>query len=61
MFGSTYVREQLLSSKASLRTRLNDSHLQDVLLRASSNLKPNLDKLLDQKQHQASHRRFNNE
>ena len=65
MFGSTYVCEQLFSSmkitKSKLRTRLHDGHLQDVMLLSSSNLKPNLDKLADQKQHQASHRRFDNE
>ena len=64
MFGSTYVCEQLFSSmkntKSKLRTRLNDGHLQDVMLLASSNLKPNIDKLADQKQHQASHRWLDN-
>ena len=59
MFGSTYVCKQLFSSmkitKIELRTRRDDSHLEDVMLRASSNLKPNLDILSDQKQHQASH------
>ena len=65
MFGSTNVCEQQFScmkmTKSKLRTRLNDGHLQDVMLLSSSNLKPNLDKLADQKQHHASHRRFDNE
>jgi len=65
MFGSTYGCEQLFSSmkitKSKLRTSLNDGHLQDVMLLASSNLKPNMDKLADQKQHQASHQHFDNE
>ena len=47
--------------KSKLRTKLSDGHLQDVMLLASSNLKPNIDKLADQKQHQASHRQFDNE
>ena len=59
MFGSTYVCEQLFSSmkvtKSKLRTQLNDSHLQDIILLATSNLTPDLHKLSSQKQHQISH------
>ena len=45
MFGNTYVGEQLFSSmkvtKSKLRIQLNDGHLQDILLLATSNLTPN--------------------
>jgi len=58
MIGSTYVCEQLFSSmkvtKSKLRTQLNDGHLQDIILFATSNLTPNLHKLSSQKQHQIS-------
>ena len=41
MFGSTYVCEQLFSSvkvtKSKLRTQLNDGHLEDDILLATSN------------------------
>ena len=49
MFGSTYTCEQLFSSmklaKSKLRTQLTDDHLQDVMILASSNLSPDLQKL----------------
>ena len=54
MFGSTYVCKQLFSSmkvtKSKLRTQLNDGHLQDIILLATSNLTPDLHKLSSQKQ-----------
>ena len=59
MFGSIYVCEQLFScmkvTKSKLKTQLNDSHLQDINLLATSNLTPDLHKLSNQKQHQISH------
>ena len=49
MFGKTYVCKQLFSSmkvtKSKLRTKLNDGHLQDVILLATSNLTPDHNKL----------------
>jgi hypothetical protein len=60
MFGSTYRCEQLFSSmkntKSKLRTRLTDSHLNDILLLTSSSLQPDIASLSSQKrQHQRSH------
>jgi len=49
VFGSTYKCEQVFSSmkfnKSKLRTQVTDEHLQDVVLLASSNLPPELQKL----------------
>ena len=59
MFGSTYVCEQLFScmkaTKSKLKTQLNDGHLQDIILLATSNLTRDLHKLSSQKQQQISH------
>ena len=59
MFGRTCACEQLFSSmkvtKSKLRTKLNDGHLQDVILLATSNLTPDHNKLSSQKQRQISH------
>ena len=59
MFGNTYVCEQLFSSmkvtKSKLITQLNDGHLQDIILLATSNLTPDLHKFSSQKQHQIPH------
>lgn len=59
LFGSTYQCEQLFSklkyTKNNLRTRLTDSHLNNVLLLASTGLTPNIEKLSSSKEHQVSH------
>ena len=60
IFGSTYVCEQLLSNmkftKSKLRTKLTDSHLDGILRLTTSSLKPNIQRLVQNKpQHQTSH------
>jgi hypothetical protein len=59
IFGSTYVCEQLFSkmkfTKNKYRTRLTDSHLNDILYISSSSMTANIDKLVKKKQHQVSH------
>uniref|UniRef100_A0A0L8I0Q3 HAT C-terminal dimerisation domain-containing protein n=1 Tax=Octopus bimaculoides TaxID=37653 RepID=A0A0L8I0Q3_OCTBM len=59
LFGSTYQCEQLFSklkqTKNNLRTRLTDNHLDNILLLASTSLKPNIEKLSRNKKHQVSH------
>ena len=49
MFGSTYTCEQSISAmkftKSKLRSRISDAHLEDVLLLASSDLSPDVEKL----------------
>ena len=58
IFGSTYSCEQLFSkmkfTKNKMRTNLTDSHLDDSLRLAHSNLKPNIEKLSKEIQHRAS-------
>ena len=59
MFGNTYACEQLFSSmepsKCKFRTGITNDCLQDVMLLASSNLEPELQKLSNKQQHQISH------
>ena len=59
IFGSTYVCEQLFSkmkfTKNKYRTRLTDSHLNDILCISSSSMTANIEKLVKKKQHQVSH------
>jgi len=59
LFGSTYSCEQLFSrmklTKNKTRAQLTDAHLQDVLLLASSSIKPDIDSLSASKNHQPSH------
>ena len=59
MFGSSYTCEQLFSTmkftKSKLRSRISDAHLENVQLLASSDLSPDVEKLSQSKQHQASH------
>ena len=58
-FGSTCVCEQLFSkmkfTKNKYRTNLTDSHLNDIICLTSSNLTPNIEKIVKKKQHQVSH------
>lgn len=58
-FGSTYVCEKVFSSltyvKNKYRTSLTEQHISDLLLLSTSDLKPNIKKLLQQKQCQKSH------
>ena len=42
-------------TKSKLRNRLTDPHLDDILHLASSNLSPDIERLLSEKQHQVSH------
>ena len=59
MFGSTYVCEKLFSkmkyTKNKHRARLTDEHLNDCLLLASSEMKPNYKIISKDKQHHPSH------
>ena len=59
LFGSTYACEQPFSTmkntKSHLRTKLHDDHLDDVLLPSSTNISPDVEKLLHNKQKQVSH------
>ena len=59
VFGSTYRCEKLFSSmkhaKSTLRTNLTEVHLNDCLLLANSSLKPEIEKLSKNMQHQKSH------
>uniref|UniRef100_A0A8C4N1B3 SPIN-DOC-like zinc-finger domain-containing protein n=1 Tax=Eptatretus burgeri TaxID=7764 RepID=A0A8C4N1B3_EPTBU len=59
LFGSTYSCEQLFSrmnlTKNKTRAQLTDAHLQDVLLLASSSIKPDIESLSASKNHQPSH------
>ena len=60
IFGSTYICEQLFSkmkfTKSKLRTKLTDSHLDGILCLTTSSLKPNIQKLVQNKpQHHTSH------
>lgn len=53
LFGSTYLCEQTFSlmnlNKSKLRSKLTDSHLQNILSLSVSQLQPNLEKLLKNK------------
>lgn len=59
LFGSTYTCEQLFSRmknmKSKTRTRITDVHLENSLRIATSNIKPDIDKLVKNKQCQTSH------
>uniref|UniRef100_A0A8C4N5T9 HAT C-terminal dimerisation domain-containing protein n=1 Tax=Eptatretus burgeri TaxID=7764 RepID=A0A8C4N5T9_EPTBU len=59
LFWSTYSCEQLFSrmklTKNKTRAHLTDAHLQDVLLLASSSIKPDIDSLSASKNNQPSH------
>ena len=59
MFGSTYTCEQFFSTrkftKSKLRSRISDANLENILLLASSDLLPDVEKLSQSKQHQMSH------
>jgi hypothetical protein len=58
-FGSTYRCEQTFSAmkliKDRSRSRLNDPHLRDLLLLATSDIEPEIDKLSHNNQSQKSH------
>lgn len=58
-FGSTYVCEKIFSNlnyiKNKYRTSLTEQHISDLLLLSTSDLTPNIGKLLKQKQFQKSH------
>ena len=59
MFGSTYLCEQLFSRmkhvKSRIRTRITDAHLEGCLQIAITDIKPDIDKLVQQKMCQISH------
>ena len=58
IFGSTYTCEQLFStmnSRSELRTRITFVHLKNVLLLASSDLSPDVERLSQSIQHPVSH------
>ncbi|XP_059048227.1 general transcription factor II-I repeat domain-containing protein 2B-like [Achroia grisella] len=59
LFGSTYTCEQLFSRmknvKSKMWTRITDVHLENSLRIATSNIKPDIDKLVKNKQCQISH------
>uniref|UniRef100_A0A8C4NEB7 SPIN-DOC-like zinc-finger domain-containing protein n=1 Tax=Eptatretus burgeri TaxID=7764 RepID=A0A8C4NEB7_EPTBU len=59
LFGSTYSCKRLFSrmklTKNKTRAQLTNAHLQDVLLLASSSIKPDIDSLSASKNHQPSH------
>uniref|UniRef100_A0A8C4UDT3 Uncharacterized protein n=1 Tax=Falco tinnunculus TaxID=100819 RepID=A0A8C4UDT3_FALTI len=59
IFGSTYVCEQTFSRmkhlKSPIRSRLTDEHLHHLLRLAVTNMKPNIDHLISQKQAHSSH------
>lgn len=59
LFGSTYICEQLFSRmnnvKSKLRTRISDTHLENSLRIASSDIKANIDQLVKEKECQISH------
>lgn len=59
LFGSTYVCEQLFSRikhvKSKNRTRITDSHLENSLRIATSKIRPDIEKLVKNKQCQKSH------
>jgi hypothetical protein len=58
-FGSTYKCEQTFSSmkliKSKNRTRLTDQHLHNLLILATTDLKPNIEELINRIQPQKSH------
>ena len=59
IFGSTYVCEQLFSkmkfTKNKYRSRLTDSHLNDILCICTSGFTANIEKIVKKKQHHVSH------
>jgi len=59
LFGSTYTCEHIFSrmkiDKSKTRARLTDIHLENSLRIASSQIQPNIDKLVSEKQCQLSH------
>lgn len=59
LFGSTYICEQLFSRmknlKSKLRNRIADTHLENSLQIATSDIKANVDKIVKEKQCQISH------
>lgn len=59
LFGSSYICEQTFSlmniTKSKLRTRLTDDNLEAVLRLATTNLAPNIEKLVANRQCQTSH------
>lgn len=59
IFGSTYICEQFFSKmknmKSKTRTRLTDRHLEETLRIATTQIKPDIETLIKQKQCQISH------
>lgn len=59
MFGSTYICEQTFSvmnlNKSKLRSKLTDKHLESVLRISTTNINPNIPKLVSKIQSQPSH------
>lgn len=59
MFGTTYICEQTFSimnlNKNKQRSCLTDDHLEDILKTATSNMTPEYDKLVNEKQCSVSH------
>lgn len=59
LFGSTYVCEQFFSrmklTKNKLRTRIDDENLESTLRIACTSIEPDIEKLVQGKQHQQSH------
>uniref|UniRef100_A0A2S2NPE9 SCAN domain-containing protein 3 n=1 Tax=Schizaphis graminum TaxID=13262 RepID=A0A2S2NPE9_SCHGA len=62
LFGSTYTCEHIFSRmkivKSKTRARLTDSHLESSLRIASSQIQPNINKLVSEKQCQLSHNKL---
>ncbi|KAK9882107.1 hypothetical protein WA026_018949 [Henosepilachna vigintioctopunctata] len=58
LFGSTYICEHLFSRmkdvKLKLRNRISDTHLENSLPIATSDIKANVDRLVKEKQYQVS-------
>ena len=59
IFGSTYICEQTFSNmnmnKNKQRSSLTDNHLEDILKKATSNISPEYDKVVDGKRSNVSH------
>ncbi|KAL3831887.1 hypothetical protein ACJMK2_023584 [Sinanodonta woodiana] len=59
MFGSTYCCEQAFSqmklNKSNTRNQLTDDNLEAILHLSTSNIKPDISKLVDDMQHHPSH------
>ena len=59
LFGSTYMCEQLFSkmnfAKSKTRTQLSDKHLDGTLRLASTQLQPDINRLVQRRQHPIAH------